>query len=493
VPTSVTGRARALVPTLKTFSVISASLCSLFLLAGVRAADVPSDVRAESAVQVLAYQGDSLLNQGSGVVAGEKGVVVTNAHLLLKADKIIIRDSAGHDHTATVIRTDKPNDLAALRSDIEAAPVALSQRAAIQQDTLEIIGFWILSQEKPRNSWFSSSDRPRFVAETVPASRTTKALLNEIAENGAMQLVTSIGRGGYGAPVFNRCGQLVGLVRPKPGMSDEDLWKPHLPVGATAVDRNTLVEVLGGIGVTAKPAEERCLSVGEELAAEKQRAERDAAAQARKKQQQLERERQARKEAEADRDQVASELAEAKSDTSEIVSEIHKKVEQLDKDNTETAEKNQYLTWAITGGSAFGLIFIGGLMVKRRRDLGRAEKALEAATARFGDCRFEGTDSNGAPVAFFVLGQDLLQRTSGLLVGRNPDKVNVVIADDTVSREHARLFVENQRLHVEDLNSTGGTRLNGTPVTGTSAVAISGDVIEFGEVSLTLTIVAAVN
>ena len=38
-------------------------------------------------VQVLAYKGDELYNQGSGVVVADGGVIITSAHLLEHADK----------------------------------------------------------------------------------------------------------------------------------------------------------------------------------------------------------------------------------------------------------------------------------------------------------------------------------------------------------------------------------------------------------------------
>jgi len=53
----------------------------------------------------------------------------------------------------------------------------------------------------------------------------------------------------------------------------------------------------------------------------------------------------------------------------------------------------------------------------------------------------------------------------------------------SVSRRHARLRLEGDRLTVEDLGSSHGTRVGGRPVCGPCAVQ-SGDRLEFGEVSL---------
>ena len=48
-----------------------------------------------------------------------------------------------------------------------------------------------------------------------------------------------------------------------------------------------------------------------------------------------------------------------------------------------------------------------------------------------------------------------------------------------VSRHHARLFIAGGRVHVEDLNSLNGTRVNGKRVQGAVAVQ-PGDTLDFG-------------
>ncbi len=67
---------------------------------------------------------------------------------------------------------------------------------------------------------------------------------------------------------------------------------------------------------------------------------------------------------------------------------------------------------------------------------------------------------------------------SPLTIGRTPDNT-LVLADDRVSRRHARLQARGGVLVLTDLHSTNGTRVNGGPV---SEVAVGeGDVIELGD------------
>ena len=85
-------------------------------------------------------------------------------------------------------------------------------------------------------------------------------------------------------------------------------------------------------------------------------------------------------------------------------------------------------------------------------------------------------------------GKDLMQRQNGLVVGRNPELAQVVIADDTVSRQHAQLYIKENYLHIKDLGSTGGTRVNGVAVSEEGAALITGDKVDFGQVQCTLTV-----
>jgi hypothetical protein len=70
-----------------------------------------------------------------------------------------------------------------------------------------------------------------------------------------------------------------------------------------------------------------------------------------------------------------------------------------------------------------------------------------------------------------------LQRGRPVLIGRQPD-ADLVIADELVSRRHARLAFEGDELVVEDLGSTNGTYLNGARVT--RGRVVEGDLLLVG-------------
>jgi hypothetical protein len=68
-----------------------------------------------------------------------------------------------------------------------------------------------------------------------------------------------------------------------------------------------------------------------------------------------------------------------------------------------------------------------------------------------------------------------------LTIGRSAGNT-IVLADDRVSRQHARLQARGGVLVLADLDSTNGTRVNGTRITEVAVGA--GDLVEIGDASI---------
>jgi pSer/pThr/pTyr-binding forkhead associated (FHA) protein len=105
---------------------------------------------------------------------------------------------------------------------------------------------------------------------------------------------------------------------------------------------------------------------------------------------------------------------------------------------------------------------------------------------------------HAAPVAANSYGQLVVTRSgqSGVVVGKvfplNPVTLigrsphcDVVLNDNFLSSEHARLARQGDVWVLEDLNSTNGTFLNGFEVSGLAEVH-PGDIIQVGRVELRL-------
>lgn len=67
-------------------------------------------------------------------------------------------------------------------------------------------------------------------------------------------------------------------------------------------------------------------------------------------------------------------------------------------------------------------------------------------------------------------------------IGRNR-KSDIYINDPFMSKEHARIFLEEGKYYLEDLKSTNGTLLNGKEIKGKCVKLNENDKITFGQVS----------
>src|SRR5256885_16691079 len=69
-----------------------------------------------------------------------------------------------------------------------------------------------------------------------------------------------------------------------------------------------------------------------------------------------------------------------------------------------------------------------------------------------------------------------------VLIGRSPD-CQIVLKDFGISRTHAKLTVDEDGVHIQDLKSKNGTQVNGVPVV--EAPLKDGDRILLGKFQLT--------
>ena len=126
-----------------------------------------------------------------------------------------------------------------------------------------------------------------------------------------------------------------------------------------------------------------------------------------------------------------------------------------------------------------GALLIGGIVYYLLRTRGRKPAAPsapvpEAKTAvPAGSLRCDEGPLSGRS---FTIG------ATGVKIGRDPAKNQVVIENDGVSREHAWVGMENGRMMVKDLNSLNGTYLNSTESDRIKSEALKdGDVIILGK------------
>ncbi len=134
---------------------------------------------------------------GSGFIISADGYILTNAHVVDRADKITVRLTDKREFKAKVIGSDKRTDVALLKIDASGLPkVALGK-----PDQLKV-GEWVLAIGSPFG--FDSS----VTAGIVSAKGRSLAQENFVP---FIQTDVAINPGNSGGPLFNMKGEVVGI------------------------------------------------------------------------------------------------------------------------------------------------------------------------------------------------------------------------------------------------------------------------------------------
>ena len=139
---------------------------------------------------------------GSGVVVDAKGYIITNRHVVEKADRIRVRfqdDPPGVQHDAKVIGTDGETDLAVIKVDVEhALPAAKMGNSDGMQ-----VGDWVLAIGSPFGQ-----------AGTVTAgivSAKGRDIVPGRQFQTFIQTDAAINPGNSGGPLVNMSGEVIGI------------------------------------------------------------------------------------------------------------------------------------------------------------------------------------------------------------------------------------------------------------------------------------------
>ena len=489
---------------------------------------------------VVMGAGDEVRRTASGF-AVQANRVVTAAHVVEGEDHIsVVVPSEGAQSpmmlVARVGAVDEYADLALLFvSGLELEPLVLANDGFDVERRVVSTGFWDMAEP-----------------ESVPGVANTRGTVSEHdtlpptrddAEVALLRHNAMIPAAGYGGPVLNDCGEVVGVNRGSPEASRRALRRGQAPQGFVyAAGVTAIVRLLQPAGVAFTRTESSCpdrVTVAEADAAraseERRQAEEDAARLAEEKEAEkaaMEAERDRAREAleaadaavadlerqvaeaertGADAESLRAELVEAEGNQEAarqkvvgLEGEIHaleQVVEGLE-GQVEKGRQNLVIIIAIAV-VAMLLLAVVGAVLYRRRSLELAYVRQQAVAGqrqpfgnrvRFGeaggtdgpDYLLTGETGDGNAVSLKVSG-DMI--ASGVVIGRSPRDALLLIDDQTLSREHARLFMGSDAvLNIEDLGTTNGTRVNGRRLQpGIGEPLRNGDMLQLGEVTLRLT------
>ncbi len=139
---------------------------------------------------------------GSGVIVDSKGFIVTNRHVVEKADRIRVRfedDPPGVQHDAKVVGTDQETDLAVIKVEVERALPAAKMG---NSDSMQV-GDWVLAVGSPFG-----------LSETVTAgivSAKGRDIVPGRQFQTFIQTDAAINPGNSGGPLVNMAGEVIGI------------------------------------------------------------------------------------------------------------------------------------------------------------------------------------------------------------------------------------------------------------------------------------------
>ncbi|ABM60832.1 trypsin-like peptidase domain-containing protein [Halorhodospira halophila] len=142
--------------------------------------------------------GDDGQSLGSGFLISDDGVILTNHHVVARADEVIVRLSDGREHDADVVGSDERTDLAVVEIDTDDELPTVSVGSA---EKLEV-GEWVLAIGSPFG--FEHSVTAGIVSakgRSLPHGNYVPYIQTDVAINP----------GNSGGPLFNLEGDVVGV------------------------------------------------------------------------------------------------------------------------------------------------------------------------------------------------------------------------------------------------------------------------------------------
>ena len=523
------------------------------LCTGPVSAQIDVDVVSESIVRVRAYDDHKVAVAGSGFVVDEKGHVLTNAHLIAKAEGLTVLSlKTGAELVAQQVFASRATNLALLHvQGLNLPPLSLSEQGAAVGRAVQTLRFGAAGKVRLSHGTIGTY-------QDLRDKKTSRPVAHLLQHNA---LITAQA---FGMPLFNECGDVVAINLPGPSSGSWPFRKAK-PQGAIfALRSGDIIAALEDREVAHTVVEAECLSAVERAerdrkatadslqaakakadsasqAAKKAQAQADSASQAAKKakakekmaQRAAEREKVRADSAEkavADSLQAAKahadslKMAKAHADSAskatadslkaakahaDSLQAVEEAKAQAHADSLQAAEAKaaQQLQWVLVAGAGLVLLALLGWWLSARRKQkqlqeaeGRASEAEQTAEAVHQAaanapqpapfrCLLEGQDPTGRPFALTLSALALSER-AGVTLGRSPANAEFIIDHEEVSREHVRLTCADGELYAEDLNALNGTKVNGRLLNPRQQVLLqNNDRLEVGPVVFTVRLV----
>ena len=437
---------------------------------------------------------------GSGFVADDKGHVLTRVDA--PGEVLFVTTTAGVTYNARQIDRDPDSGLSLLR-------------LASGADALSPWPFARAAAEPERRVYAI-----RGGATAADATLVSGSLANiQRSPQGRPEIYLHnalTGEAGLGLPLFNNCGEVVGVVVPRPGVclfcgDDSDRAAYALPIdqAQSRFARRGLAPARAAADCVSEAA--RAAEAEARAEAEQARAQAEAEA-AEARLQALERELEQNADAsEAERARLEAEMAQRRAELGRAEEARREAEEAQAAAETEARQREQqYLLWGAIAGGLLLLILILVWALKQRsvrreqaakaRAEAEAKAAAASAAAAEADLKAKAAEEarvaavptvffdiihvSGARSALRVPGASIAT-AKGAVVGRNPKDSDFVINHAEISRRHFRLFTDGGLLLLEDLGATNGAIVDGKQLAaGQETVLADRSQVRIGDLQL---------
>lgn len=494
-----------------------------FLCASPVSAQIDVDVVSASIVRVRAYDDHKVVVEGSGFVVNEKGYVLTNAHLLAKAEGLTVLSlKTGAELVAQRVFASRAMNLALLHvQGLNLPPLSLSEQGADIGRVVQTLRFDTAGAVRLSHGTIGTY-------QDIVGKKTSHPVAHLLQHNA---LITAPA---FGMPLFNECGDVVAVNLPDPGSGSWPFRKAKPRGTIFALRSGDIIAALKEREIAHTVVAAECLSAIERAERAKKtvadslravKAQADSASKAAEKakakekvaRQKAERARaraDSAKKAVADSLQAAKaqadslQRAQARADSASKAVADSLQAAKAQADSLQAAEVQaqaqadslqavkekaaQRLQWGLAAGAGLVLLALCGWWLSSRRKREQLQSAESRAseaeqTARVARqaaanapqaapfrCLLEGQDNTGRPFALTLSALALGDR-AGVTLGRSPANAAFIIDHQAVSREHVRLTCAGGELYAEDLDATNGTKVNGRLLNPREPVLLQND------------------
>ena len=469
----------------------------------------------KSIVAVRSYSGNKVVGAGIGFVVESdiyNGFVVTSAQVLTRGETVTVSIPGSEAQlVAANLLADDSLGLAVLKVNGLRVPALIFAREALEEgDSVWSAG---IRADRGRTVWLSKGSISR--RYVVPGLSAQVRMLMHNA---------SLGESGFGSPLLNECGEIVGFSVSSPGDAAGVAYAMQGgSLGSLLTEQNLNIKTAGGSCLSAiaqaRQSAEQASESAKEAKDEADKAMLKANELARqlsdvnkKNDNLLQQTKTAQKRAgqaitdaaaaaraaQAAREEVTRRsneiMAETKAALTTMQSEYSEREQNLNAALADQRSKAEMAEKVLLGG-LIGLfvLLVAAVFYLSKRDVNPKvhgpqleSPSTEMQKANLSEYVLVGEDRDGVRYLLRI-SADQLVTDEGVVIGRNPPDSPYVINHSDVSRQHIRMKLRKDRLFIEDLDTTNGTTINGQSIDQKGLITMNnGDQIIMGSVVLRL-------